>query len=115
PGADRDRPRNDRVRGRNAAVAAIRIALKTLETHLRRPLLALYFLVACLPALAAPQGNVQYRVTMKAGVKKVHIELTADPGKDSKLLVAIPVWTPGYYQILDFQKGISAFRATDLK
>ncbi len=45
--------------------------------------------------------------------KKIHVTITIDPGQAKSISLAIPVWTPGYYQILNFQRDISDFKAVD--
>lgn len=62
---------------------------------------------------SAPRGVAAYTVSVTPGIHKLHVQLLADAGNDRTLKVSIPVWTPGYYQILNFQNDLSNLHAFD--
>ncbi len=92
----------------------------------RRALILFTLMAAGLPrAIAAPVGPVRYEVSV-AGLaeRKFRVAITvpikqttneSSEPKESSVSFAIPAWSPGYYQILNFQKDISNFRAVDDK
>lgn len=79
---------------------------------------------ACRWASAAPYGTIRYEVSVaNLAERKFRVAITVsakeenrEPGKDKSLVtLSIPAWSPGYYQILNFQKTISNFQAMDGK
>lgn len=92
----------------------------------RRALYALYTLcmiaIYVAPAYASPAGPVRYDVSIKSlPERKFRIAITVPmkpllgAAKENNVSLAIPAWSPGYYQILNFQKDIGGFRAVDDK
>ncbi len=58
--------------------------------------------------------QIQYRVEVGSIAKKtLHIRLTLAAPPTEKTAFEIPAWTPGYYQILHYEKNLSNVRATD--
>ncbi len=76
-----------------------------------------FLVLGLLPSVriaAAPQGTVQYKVSItRPEQKRLQVAITVDPGGDRTVLFQIPAWAPGYYQILNFEKTIANFRAFD--
>ena len=71
-------------------------------------------LIPSVRAAAAPQGTVQYKVSIpRPEQKRLQVAITVDPGEDRTVSFQIPTWPPGYYQILNFEKSIVNFRAFD--
>jgi predicted metalloprotease with PDZ domain len=94
----------------------------TLKTPRRLVLSALLLLSLIPSALAAPTGPIRYEVSIpNVADRKFRIAITVPmkpmPGelKESNVSLSIPAWSPGYYQILNFQKDISGFKAVDDK
>ena len=61
------------------------------------------------------QANLQYAVSMeKAADQLYHVELNSKaPGKSPEYKMS--VWTPGYYQLIDFAAAVKNFTVTDVK
>ena len=77
-------------------------------------LITALWLVSTGMASAAPRGTVQYVVSVdRPASKRLNVTITVDPGADRSLRFQIPAWAPGYYQILNFEKNVSNFRAFD--
>jgi predicted metalloprotease with PDZ domain len=66
-------------------------------------------------AVSAPVTDITYRVTYDrplAARRAVHVEMNfRTPGKDAVIL-ALPVWTPGAYEITYFARWMLGFTAT---
>jgi len=94
----------------------------TIDTARRVFLSALLFLVLAPSAFAAPTGTIRYEVSIPSvSERKFRIAITVpmkptrgEP-KESNVSLSIPAWSPGYYQILNFQKDVSGFTAVDDK
>ncbi len=74
--------------------------------------------LALCAACAAPQ--MQYEMSYTVGVDTqghyllVDLDLTVDdPARCREITLNMPVWTPGYYEILDFPKHLCDFAAAD--
>jgi predicted metalloprotease with PDZ domain len=70
-------------------------------------------------AFAGPTGTIKYEVSV-ASLKErkfrvaITIPMTPDgKQKENNVSLSIPAWSPGYYQILSYQKDITGFRAVD--
>lgn len=61
------------------------------------------------------QANLQYAISMeKAADHLYHVELKSKaPGKTPEYKIS--VWTPGYYQLIDFAAAVQNFTVTDAK
>ncbi|MCC6446818.1 MAG: M61 family metallopeptidase [Armatimonadetes bacterium] len=60
---------------------------------------------------AAP---IRYELSIgESEPKSFHVRITLETGGSTALRLAIPAWTPGYYQILNYHQDIHAFRAFD--
>ncbi|TDO24626.1 M61 family metallopeptidase [Pedobacter duraquae] len=76
------------------------------------------FLALLLFAVSPSQGQTpkqqwQYTVTPQPEKKGVHVQLRLSGETEKSILFKLPVWTPGYYQLMDFAKNVSNFKATD--
>ncbi|MFD2556631.1 M61 family metallopeptidase [Sphingobacterium tabacisoli] len=74
------------------------------------------FLLLC-NSLKAAVDTVSFYVGLeKAAAHVFEIKMTVPMETPNAILdLGIPAWTPGYYQVLDFGKQVSDFRATDDK
>ncbi len=67
------------------------------------------------PPVSAPISDVRYDVTfdeMTAASRTIKVRMTlTTPGRDPVLL-SLPAWTPGSYEISNFARYVSSFRAT---
>jgi len=84
----------------------------------RRALISILLLAICvMPALAGPAGPIRYEVSVASVPEhrfRVAITVPASAGgKVNNISLAIPAWSPGYYQILSFQKDVKGFKAVD--
>lgn len=64
---------------------------------------------------AAPITNVRYNLTFKAaqGVDRaVDVTMTFNAANKAAVLLSLPVWTPGSYEVTNFARFVSAFSAT---
>ncbi len=62
----------------------------------------------------APEPPLVYRLSVPApNSHRLHLRITEDHPSGTKMEFAIPAWTPGYYQILNYQADIEHVRATD--
>lgn len=71
----------------------------------------LAFLVLALPAFAA--ADLHYWMRPDIPSKAIRVAVRIDDAKATEEL-RIPAWTPGFYFLLDYQKKITAVRATDV-
>jgi predicted metalloprotease with PDZ domain len=66
--------------------------------------------------LVAAAQSIQFTVSMENPASHVfHVEMECKGFKGTELELRMPVWTPGYYQRLDFAKNVGKFNATDDK
>jgi predicted metalloprotease with PDZ domain len=67
-------------------------------------------------AASVPVANVRYDVTFNATTaarRAVQVRMQMDVRGNGPVLLSLPVWTPGAYEVSDFAKNVSAFAATD--
>ena len=65
--------------------------------------------------LSAPVSNVHYEVRADRAalaVRRLHVTTTFDVGTGGAVVLSLPAWTPGAYEISDFAKWVSAFGAS---
>ncbi len=92
-----------------------------------RRLTQLLLLAAALPAAAqrspdeaaaprsAPIADVRYRLQFDAAhalVRSIGVTMTFAVRGNDPVLLSMPVWTPGAYEISDYARNVSAFSAT---
>lgn len=62
------------------------------------------------------KSSITFTVSMeKPATHYFHVEMKCEGIKKESLLLKMPVWTPGYYQRLDFANNVENFHATDPK
>lgn len=69
---------------------------------------------AQVPAQSAPISGVAYRVTYKketAASRIVRSEMSFDVAGPAPVVLSLPSWTPGEYEIHNFARNISSFAA----
>ena len=67
------------------------------------------------PVQSAPISGVRYEVTFDATTARartLRIGMTFDVGGPGPVLLSLPAWTPGAYEISNFARWISNFGAT---
>ena len=65
-------------------------------------------------AVSAPISGVRYEITFDratAPAGRVGIAMTFVPGSTEPVLLSIPAWTPGAYEISNFARWVTAFEA----
>jgi len=73
---------------------------------------------AAAPAAAlrsAPITNVRYEVTFDSATardRSIHVAMTFDAASTAPVLLSLPVWTPGAYEVSNFAHWVSGFDAT---
>ena len=63
---------------------------------------------------SAPISNVRYTVTydrVTARDRTIHVAMTFDVASASTVLLSLPAWTPGAYEISNFAKRVTGFSA----
>jgi predicted metalloprotease with PDZ domain len=68
------------------------------------------------PARSAPISRIAYRVTFtrrNAVVREVTAEMSFDVSGTGPVLLSLPAWTPGEYEIDNFARNISGFSAAE--
>ena len=66
-------------------------------------------------AVSAPIADIHYRVRFDAAhgvMRSVGVEMTFDVRGAGPVLLSLPAWTPGAYEISDYARNISGFTAT---
>ena len=66
------------------------------------------------PDRSAPLSNIRYEVTFdaaRARTRALHVVMTFDVGADAPVLLSLPKWTPGAYEVSNFAQNVSAFAA----
>ena len=66
-------------------------------------------------AQSAPISGVRYEVTFDpttAPSRTLHVAMTFDVTGQGPVLLSLPAWTPGAYEISNFARWVSAFGAT---
>ena len=83
---------------------------------------ALVLLAAIAPALtaqaptSAPITNVRYEVTADRpalDARHLGVTMTFDVADDGTVLLSLPAWTPGAYEMSNFARNVSGFGATE--
>ncbi len=67
------------------------------------------------PLRSAPIANVAYDVTFNRDLAKqrtMSVTMSFDASGTSPVLLSLPAWTPGAYEITDFAKWVSNFTPT---
>ena len=67
------------------------------------------------PPKSAPIANVAYEVTFNRELAKrrsMSVTMTFDASGTAPVLLSLPAWTPGAYEITDFAKWVSNFTPT---
>ena len=72
-------------------------------------------LVACLwlQAATAQHSKWQYQLDLSPGT--IHVTLDITDNKADTILFKMPVWVPGYYQLMPFPEKVSQFNAGSLE
>lgn len=61
-----------------------------------------------------PEGKLSYTVSMEDPATHLyHVTFRCEGMKGDTLSVKMPVWTPGYYQLMNYAKSVENFRAID--
>ena len=64
---------------------------------------------------SAPISNVRYEVTFDsttARSRSIHVAMTFDAASSAPVLLSLPIWTPGAYEVSNFAHWVSGFDAT---
>ena len=64
---------------------------------------------------SAPLSNIRYGVTFDsatARTRTLHVTMAFDVTGSGPVLLSLPVWTPGAYEVSDFAKNVVAFTPT---
>ena len=64
---------------------------------------------------SAPVSNIRYEVTADRAAlaaRRLHVVTTLDAQGNGTLLLSLPAWTPGAYELGDFAKWVSGFEAS---
>jgi predicted metalloprotease with PDZ domain len=78
------------------------------------PLLAFLFLFQESQAQKNPGNTIEYTVSMEnPNNHYFHVSLTYSGLKEKSVELKLPVWTPGYYMIMDYAKYVIEFKASD--
>lgn len=67
------------------------------------------------PSVSAPIANVRYEVTFDTTTAKertLHVAMTFDAASAAPVLLSLPIWTPGAYEVSNFSHWVSGFGAT---
>ena len=67
------------------------------------------------PPLSAPISDVRYEVTFDAATARertLRVAMTFTAGGTDPVLLSLPAWTPGAYEISEFARWVSSFSAT---
>jgi predicted metalloprotease with PDZ domain len=66
------------------------------------------------PVVSAPIGDVRYEVAFDsaaAAERTLHVAMTFTAAGDAPVVLSLPAWTPGAYEISNFAQWITNFRA----
>lgn len=77
--------------------------------------LVLHPVLAAQSAVSAPISNVRYELTFDsatAAERTVKVSMTFDVTGTQPVLLSIPTWTPGAYDVSNFARKVSEFEAT---
>ena len=64
---------------------------------------------------SAPVSNIRYEVTFDtqtAQRRSIHLEMTFDAASTAPVLLSLPVWTPGAYEVSNYAHWVYGFGAT---
>jgi predicted metalloprotease with PDZ domain len=64
---------------------------------------------------SAPISNVRYEVTFDSSTardRSIHVAMTFDAASAAPVLLSLPIWTPGAYEVSNFVHWVSGFDAT---
>lgn len=64
---------------------------------------------------SAPISNVRYEITLdsaRTAARTIGVAMTFDVRSSRPVLLSLPAWTPGSYEIRNFAKYVSGFQAT---
>jgi predicted metalloprotease with PDZ domain len=67
------------------------------------------------PAVSAPITNVRYLVTFNratAAARSLRVSMTFNVASNQPVLLSLPAWTPGAYEISDFIRKVTGFTVT---
>lgn len=67
------------------------------------------------PQVSAPISNIRYEVMARAAearARKIHVRMTFAVDGPGPVLLSLPAWTPGAYEISYFARWVSAFTPT---
>ena len=65
---------------------------------------------------SAPISNIRYEVTFNAQTareRSLNVQMTFDASSTSPVLLSLPAWTPGAYEVSNFSHWVSGFGATE--
>jgi predicted metalloprotease with PDZ domain len=81
----------------------------------KSPVILMVFCLAATPMFAQkPTAHIAFTVSMEqAPAHYYHVSMQCNAIKKDSLDFKISAWTPGYYQILDYEKAVENFHATD--
>jgi predicted metalloprotease with PDZ domain len=66
-------------------------------------------------AVSAPVTNIRYEVRADRpalAARRLHVTTTFDVGGSAPVVLSLPAWTPGAYELGDFAKWVGGFTAT---
>ena len=66
--------------------------------------------------VSAPISNVAYELTFDsatAAQRSVHVAMSFDVAGSSPVLLSLPAWAPGHYEIMNFSRNVSSLAATE--
>ncbi len=80
-----------------------------------KPVLRVILFISVLSALAFPaEGTLAFTVSMpQPGTHEFHLTLRCEGLKGEMQDFVMPAWMPGFYRIMDYEKNVTNFRATD--
>jgi predicted metalloprotease with PDZ domain len=64
---------------------------------------------------SAPISNIRYGLTFNretAGGRRLHVTMSFNAASAAPVLLSLPIWTPGAYEVTYFARFVSAFEAT---
>jgi predicted metalloprotease with PDZ domain len=87
-----------------------------MERWLRHCFVYLIFYPVLFPACAKVVEPLNYVVSMdNPATHTFHVVLRYTPENADSILLKMPDWTPGYYQLMDYASGVHNFSAKDSK
>lgn len=87
-----------------------------MATLTQRHLTLLFLLITSLNGFARASDPVRFTVSMDDPASHTfHVSLTYKPEPSDSILLKLPDWTPGYYQLMDYAAGIQNFSPKDEK